>query len=78
MKLIYSRRSLRHLQAIRDYVAQDNPEAADRTVQRIRTAIDRSIDWLAFLIPVVPRRTTRGFWPCQICSTLSSIVSMAT
>ena len=41
MKLTYSRRSLRHLQAIRDYIARDNPEAADQTVHRIRMAVNR-------------------------------------
>lgn len=44
MKLNYSRRSLRHLQAIRDHIAQDNPDAADRTVHRIRAALNRLAD----------------------------------
>lgn len=41
MKLVYSRRSLRHLKAIYDYITPHNPEAANRTVQRIRTTVDR-------------------------------------
>jgi toxin ParE1/3/4 len=41
MKLVYSVRSLRHLHAIRDYIAQDNPEAAEKVIERIREATSR-------------------------------------
>ena len=41
MRLDYTKRSLRHLQAIHDYIAHDDPEAADRAVRRIREAAGR-------------------------------------
>jgi addiction module RelE/StbE family toxin len=41
MRLLYTARSLRHLQSIHDYIAQDNPAAADRVVRRIREAASR-------------------------------------
>jgi plasmid stabilization system protein ParE len=41
MRLAYSRRSLRHLQGIYDYIAVDNAAAAARVVVRIRAAADR-------------------------------------
>ena len=41
MTIIYSVRSLRHIKAIYDYIAQNDPAAADRTVQRIREATRR-------------------------------------
>jgi len=41
MKIAYTKRSLRHLQQIHDYIAQDDPEAAGRTVRRIREAVAR-------------------------------------
>jgi toxin ParE1/3/4 len=41
MRLDYTQRSLRHLQAIYDYIAQADPRAAERTVNRIHAAIQR-------------------------------------
>jgi len=41
MKRTYSRRSLRHLRDIYDYIAADNPVAAGRVLLRIRAAADR-------------------------------------
>jgi len=41
MTIIYSARSLRHIKAIHDYIAQHDPAAADRTVERLREATRR-------------------------------------
>jgi addiction module RelE/StbE family toxin len=41
MRLDYSWRALRHLQSIHDYIARENPQAADATIQRIRAATKR-------------------------------------
>lgn len=41
MRLVYSARSLRHLQGIYDYIARDNPKAAEKVVERIREATSR-------------------------------------
>jgi len=41
MNLDYTARSLRHIQAIHDYIAQADPQAADKTVVRIRAASQR-------------------------------------
>jgi addiction module RelE/StbE family toxin len=45
MKLVYSARSLRHLRSIHAYIAQDNPAAADRVVERIRDATSRLVNF---------------------------------
>jgi toxin ParE1/3/4 len=41
MKLVYSVRSLRHLQRIHDYIARDSPVAARRIIERIRESTSR-------------------------------------
>jgi len=45
MKLVYSARSLRHLQSIYDYIAQDNPAAALKVIERIRSATSRLVSF---------------------------------
>ncbi|PYE87709.1 type II toxin-antitoxin system RelE/ParE family toxin [Phyllobacterium leguminum] len=40
LKLRWSLPALRHLDQIGAYIAQDNPDAADRVVARIITAVD--------------------------------------
>ena len=45
MKLVYSARSLRHLQSIYDYIARDDPSAALKVVERIRTATLRLVNF---------------------------------
>lgn len=42
MRVVWSRRALRHLQALREYIAQDNPASAQRVAQRV-------LDGVAFL-----------------------------
>jgi plasmid stabilization system protein ParE len=41
MRLIYSRRSLRHLTSIYNYIAKDNPKAARNVVESIRRVTKR-------------------------------------
>jgi toxin ParE1/3/4 len=41
MKLIWTRRAIRHLTAVRDYIAEDSPNAAQQLVSRILGAMDR-------------------------------------
>lgn len=41
MKIVWSRRAAAHLVAIREYVEQDNPEAAGRLARRIREAVEQ-------------------------------------
>ncbi|MEI9805332.1 MAG: type II toxin-antitoxin system RelE/ParE family toxin [Pseudolabrys sp.] len=41
MKVIYLRGALRDLEAIRSYIAQENPDAAGKVVDRIEQAIAR-------------------------------------
>jgi toxin ParE1/3/4 len=41
MKVVLSRRALRHLTHIRDYIAKDDPKAADWIASRILESIDR-------------------------------------
>jgi toxin ParE1/3/4 len=41
MKIEYVRAALRDLESIRSYIANDNPEAAQRVVARIKEAISR-------------------------------------
>ena len=40
MKIVWTRRAIRHLEAIREYIGQDNPNAAERVAQRILDAIE--------------------------------------
>lgn len=35
MKIVWSRRALAHLSALRDYIAEDNPQAAEAIAERI-------------------------------------------
>ena len=39
MRIIWRTRALADLRALRDYIAHDNPSAADRTAQHIRQAV---------------------------------------
>jgi len=41
MKIIWSRRAIKHLVHVRDYIAQDSPEAATEVAQRILDAVDQ-------------------------------------
>jgi toxin ParE1/3/4 len=41
VSLVYTARSLRHLEEIYNYIALDNPGAAQRVVDRIREATQR-------------------------------------
>jgi len=41
MKILYLRGALRDLEAIRTYIAQDNPDAAQKVVARIEQAARR-------------------------------------
>ena len=41
MKIIWSRRAIKHLVHVRDYIAQDSPEAAAEVAQRILDAVDQ-------------------------------------
>lgn len=41
MRIAWSRRAAAHLVAIRDYIEEDNPEAAERVARRIRDAVGR-------------------------------------
>ncbi len=50
MKLVYKRRALRHVEAIHDYIARNDPEAAKRVISRI----EHAISWLS-TIPLSAR-----------------------
>lgn len=41
MKLLFKKRAVRHLEQIHDYIAEDNPAAAKRVIERITRGIDR-------------------------------------
>lgn len=41
MKIIWSRRAIKHLVHVRDYIAQDSPEAAGQVAQKILDAVDQ-------------------------------------
>jgi toxin ParE1/3/4 len=41
MEIVWRRTALNDLETIREFIAQDNPEAATRVRDTIRTAIDR-------------------------------------
>jgi toxin ParE1/3/4 len=41
MKIIWSRRAIKHLVHVRDYIAQDSPESAAQVAQRIIDAVDQ-------------------------------------
>ena len=40
MKIIWSRRAIRHLTALRDYIARDSPESAARVASRILESVE--------------------------------------
>jgi addiction module RelE/StbE family toxin len=40
MRIVWSRRALRHLRHLREYIGRDNPEAAARVAQRILAAVE--------------------------------------
>lgn len=40
MRIVWSRRALRHLRHLRNYIAQDNPGAAARVAERLLAAVD--------------------------------------
>jgi toxin ParE1/3/4 len=40
MKIVWSRRAIRHLVAIRGYIAEEDPGAAGRTARRILQAVE--------------------------------------
>jgi len=40
MRIIWSRRALRHLRHLRDYIAQDNPDAAVGVAERILAGVE--------------------------------------
>lgn len=41
MKIVWSRRAIRHLAKLRDYIAQDNPTAAAEVASQILDAVER-------------------------------------
>jgi toxin ParE1/3/4 len=41
MKLVWTRRAIRHLTGVRDYIAEDSPRAAQQLVTRLLEAVDR-------------------------------------
>jgi toxin ParE1/3/4 len=41
MKIVYGKSALKDLEAIRTYIARDNPDAARRVVERIEQATSR-------------------------------------
>jgi toxin ParE1/3/4 len=41
MRIVWSRRAAAHLTAIRDYIDEDNPEAAERVARRIRDVVGK-------------------------------------
>jgi toxin ParE1/3/4 len=40
MTIVWSRRAVRHLEALRNYIAEDNPKSAQRLVQRILNGLN--------------------------------------
>lgn len=44
MKLLFSRAALGDLIRLREFIAENNPEAAQRVAQRLRGAIEKLID----------------------------------
>jgi len=40
MKVVWSRRAIRHLEAVQDYIAGDNQKASQRVAQLILDAVD--------------------------------------
>ena len=40
MEIIWRRRALNHLDAIREFIAEDNPDAANHVCDAIRAAVD--------------------------------------
>jgi toxin ParE1/3/4 len=40
MRIVWSRRALRHLRHLRDYIAQDNPDAAPRVAERLLASVE--------------------------------------
>ena len=40
MKIVWSRRAIRHLERVRDYIAADNPHAAARVARQILDSVD--------------------------------------
>jgi toxin ParE1/3/4 len=41
MKIVWSRRAIRHLVSVRDYIAQDSPKSAGVVAQRILDLVDQ-------------------------------------
>jgi toxin ParE1/3/4 len=41
MKIIWSRRAIRHLQKLREYIEQDNPKTANQVAKRILESVER-------------------------------------
>lgn len=40
MRIVWSRRALRHLRHLRSYIAQDNPDAAARVAEKLLAAVE--------------------------------------
>ena len=40
MRIVWSRRALRHLRQLRDYIAQDNPDAAARVAETLLAGLE--------------------------------------
>jgi toxin ParE1/3/4 len=40
MKILWSRRAIRHLVQVRDYIAQDSPDSAAEVAERILAAVE--------------------------------------
>jgi addiction module RelE/StbE family toxin len=45
MKIVWSRRAMRHLTHVRDYIAKDSPKAAQEVATRILEAVERLADY---------------------------------
>ena len=43
MKIVWSRRAVKHLTAVRDYIAKENPEAARQIAARILEDVERLV-----------------------------------
>jgi toxin ParE1/3/4 len=41
MKVVWSRRALRHLTHVRDYIAKDHPKSAEEIAQRILESVEQ-------------------------------------
>lgn len=59
MKVTLSTRAVRDLEAIRDYIAQDNPARAISFVQELRDTA-RRLDDMPRVFPLVPRYEQHG------------------